>query len=60
MEFAQAKEAFFSSFGITDTEYAMYMGENGRAVKAYLDANPDIKQQIDESVCSGRLTLRRV
>ena len=26
----------------------MYMGENGRAVNAYLDANPDIKQQIDD------------
>lgn len=47
-EFEQAKEALFSSFGITDTEYAMYMGENGRAVNAYLDANPDIKQQIDD------------
>jgi peptidoglycan hydrolase CwlO-like protein len=47
-EFAQAKEALFSSFGITDTEYAMYMGENGRAVNAYLEANPDIKQQIDD------------
>lgn len=47
-EFQQAKEALFSSFGITDTEYAMYMGENGRAVNAYLEANPDIKQQIDD------------
>ena len=47
-EFAQAKEALFSSFGITDTEYAMYMGENGRAVKAYLDANLDMKQEIDD------------
>jgi len=47
-EFAQAKEALFSSFGITDTEYAMYMGENGRAVNAYLEANPDVKQQIDD------------
>ena len=48
VEFDQAKEALFSSFGITDTEYAMYMGENGRAVNAYLEANPDIKQQIDD------------
>jgi outer membrane murein-binding lipoprotein Lpp len=47
-EFAQAKEALFSSFGITDTEYAMYMGKNRRAVEAYLEANPDIKQQIDD------------
>ncbi len=48
VEFKQAKEALYSSFGITDTEYAMYMGKNGRAVKKYLDANPDIKQQIDD------------
>ena len=47
-EFDQAKEALFSSFGITDTEYAMCMGENGRAVNAYLEANPDVKQQIDD------------
>ncbi len=47
-EFDQAKQALFSSFGITDTEYAMYMGTNGRAVNAYLEANPDIKQQIDD------------
>ncbi len=26
----------------------MYMGENGRAVDAYLEENPDIKQQIDD------------
>jgi len=48
VEFDQAKEALFSSFGITDTEYAMYMGENWRVVNAYLEANPDIKQQIDD------------
>ena len=47
-EFAQAKEALFSSFGITDTEYAMYMGKNGRAVNKYLDTNLDIKQQADD------------
>ena len=47
-EFDQAKQALFSSFGITDTEYAMYMGENGRAVNAYLEANPSVKQQIDD------------
>jgi hypothetical protein len=47
-EFDQAKQALFSSFGITDTEYAMYMGKNGQAVNAYLEANPDIKQQIDD------------
>ena len=47
-EFDQAKEALFSSFGITDTDYAMYMEKNGRAVNVYLDANPNIKQQIDD------------
>ncbi len=46
--FVQAKEALFSSFGITETEYAMYMGKNGRAVKVHLDANPNMKQQIDD------------
>ncbi len=25
-----------------------YMGRNGRAVNAYLEANPDVKQQIDD------------
>ena len=48
VEFDQAKEALFLSFGITDTEYAMSMGKNGRAVNAHLDVNPDIKQQIDD------------
>ena len=48
MEFDQAKKALFSSFGITDTEYAMYMGKNGRAADAYLEENPDVKQQIDD------------
>jgi cell division septum initiation protein DivIVA len=48
VEFDQAKNALFSSFGTTDEEYVTYMGKNGRAVNAYLDASPDIKQQIDD------------
>ncbi len=48
MQFKQAKEALFSSFGITGEEYGMYMGKNSRAVNAYLEANPDMKQQVDE------------
>lgn len=47
-EFNQARETLFNSYGITDKEYAMYMGKNGRAVKKYLEANPVIKQQIDD------------
>lgn len=44
----QVKGALYSSFGITAEEYVTYMGKNGRAVNAYLDANPDIKQQMDD------------
>ena len=48
----------FSSFGITDTEYAMYMGKNGRAVDAYLAENPDVKQQIDDMSAQVGLLLK--
>jgi hypothetical protein len=34
VEFSQAKDALFSSYGITDQEYALYMGRNGQAVNA--------------------------
>ena len=47
-QFDQEKEARYSSFGTTAQEYVLYMGKNGNAVKAYLDANPSIKQQIDD------------
>jgi len=47
-EFDQAKEALFSSFGVTAEEYVTYMGKNGRAVNAYLDANLAVKQEIDD------------
>ena len=47
-EFDAAAEALFSSFGTTAEEYVTYMGRNGRAVDAYLEANPDVKQQIDD------------
>ena len=46
VEFAQARDALFSSFGITDTEYGTYMGKNGAAVNKYLAENPSIKQEI--------------
>lgn len=46
IEFAQARDALFSSFGITDTEYGTYMGKNGVAVNKYLAENPSIKQEI--------------
>ena len=48
VEFQEAKETLFLSYGITDQEYALYMGQNSRAVNEYLDANTDIKQQIDD------------
>ncbi len=47
-EFDQFADALFSSFNTTAKEYVMYMGKNGRAVNAYLKANPDIRQQIAE------------
>ena len=47
-EFDAAAEALFSSFGTTAEEYVTYMGRNGRAVNAFLEANPDVKQQIDD------------
>jgi len=47
-EFDQAKEALFSSFGVTAKEYVTYMGKNGRSVNAYLDGNLAVKQKIDD------------
>ena len=46
VEFAQARDALFSSFGITDTEYGTYMGKNGAAVNKYLAENAAIRQEI--------------
>ncbi|BBO87538.1 hypothetical protein [Desulfosarcina ovata] len=48
VEFAQARDTLFSSYGITNTEYGTYMGYNSQAVIKYLEDNPEIKQQIDE------------
>lgn len=47
-EFDQEREALYASFGTTAQEFVLYMNKNGKAVKAYLEANSDIKQQIDE------------
>ncbi|MBU1053431.1 MAG: hypothetical protein KKC46_06325 [Proteobacteria bacterium] len=47
-QFDQEKEARYSSFGTTAQEYVLYMGKNETAVKAYLENNPDVKQQIDD------------
>ncbi len=47
-EFDQAKDELYSSYGTTAEEFVTYMGKNGDAVKAYLEAHPDIKQQIDD------------
>ena len=47
-ELDQDRDALYSSYGTTAEEYVLYMGENGKAVNEYLEANPDIKQQIDD------------
>lgn len=47
-EYKQNRDALFSSFGITENEYALYKGEHEREVTVYLEDNPDIKQQIDD------------
>ena len=46
--FYQAKDALYSSFGTNREEWATYKSRNGRAVTDFLEANPAIKQQIDE------------
>ena len=47
-EFDEDRDTLYSSYGTTAEEYVLYMGENGKAVNEYLEANPDIKQQIDD------------
>lgn len=53
-EFDQAKEALYSSFGITAEQYVTYMSRNSKAVNEFLEENPDVKQQIDD--LSAQLT----
>lgn len=47
-QFDQEKEDRYSSYGITAQEFVLYMGKNAAAVDAYLEANPDLKQQMDD------------
>ncbi len=56
-EFNEANNDLFFSYGTTAEEYVTYMGKNGRAVKEYLDSNPDIKQKIDDLSAQIRALL---
>lgn len=47
-ELEDARLALYDSFGTTADEYVAYMSSNSRAVEAYLDANPEIRQQIED------------
>ena len=47
-QFDQEKQARYEKFGTSAEEYVLYMGENGLAVSAYLEENPDIKQQMGD------------
>jgi outer membrane murein-binding lipoprotein Lpp len=46
-QFDQARNDLYFSFGTTADEYVFYMGKNAKEINSYLEANPDIKQQID-------------
>ena len=46
-EFDLAREALYSSYGTSAQEFVTYINRNGKSVKAYLEANQNIKQQID-------------
>ncbi len=47
-EFDEARESLYSSYGITAQAFVTYMDRNSAAVKAYLQAHPDINQQIND------------
>lgn len=47
-EFDKGKESLFNSFDTTAEEYVTFMGGNKETVEEYLNANPDIKQSIDD------------
>jgi len=46
-EFDQARDELYFSFNTDANEYVSFMSRNSKQVKAYLAANPDMKQQID-------------
>ena len=47
-EYDQVTIDLYTSFGTTANEYVMYLGKYGHEVEAYLEANTDIKQQMDD------------
>jgi len=47
-EFDQARKALLSSYGTTDKEYVLYMGEHKQEVEKYLQDNSEVRQQIDD------------
>ncbi len=48
VQLEDARLALYESFGTNADEYVAYMSANRRKVEAYLDANPDIRQQIED------------
>ena len=55
----RAKEALFSSFGITAEEYVAYMGKHKAEVDKYLTENPAVKQQMDSLSAQVRSMLEQ-
>jgi hypothetical protein len=50
---SKCQVVFDPALSTTAEEYVTDMSKNGREVEAYLEANPDIKQQIDDLVSPG-------
>lgn len=46
-EYNQILTSLYASFGTTGNEYVTYLGKHDQEVTVYLEANPDIKQQMD-------------
>ena len=46
-KFDKEKKSLFNSFDTTAEEYVTFIGENKETVEKYLNANPEIKQNID-------------
>jgi hypothetical protein len=47
-QFDRAREMLYSSYGTSAQEFVTYINRNGKAVYKYIDANQDIKAQIDD------------
>jgi len=58
-QFQQARSELNAEYGMTEKEYATYMGENARNVKKYLETHPDIKSQIDDLSAQKLLLLKQ-